>query len=71
MGDTAAAGVEPRLVLDSYSHALTMYSRCAHTVFTMYSLPTFYVQAVRAFEPEAIFLSTGFDAHAQEEVQGG
>jgi acetoin utilization deacetylase AcuC-like enzyme len=23
---------------------------------------------VRAFEPEAIFLSTGFDAHAQEEV---
>ena len=24
--------------------------------------------AVRDFEPEAIFLSTGFDAHAQEEV---
>ena len=23
---------------------------------------------MRAFEPEAIFLSTGFDAHAQEEV---
>ena len=29
-----------------------------------------YPNQVRAFEPEAIFLSTGFDAHAQEEVQG-